>query len=278
MQKTVSAGSHTVTLTSTTTPNATFECEPFNTQSQSSVSITGCPETITNHNPNDAIVLNPITITGCSECTCSVSPSSTDVSGCASSMNFYYVSGSGTKQHTLTARSSDGSTGTCTFSVTYNSVSSSSVQPVSSSSVEISSSSEAETSSSMVTTSTSVEPETSTSVVTTSSSAAPASSSSNLYCSAGAVVKTFECNASNQATGDFGTTGAVCIKIHGSLDETHGGWGFSNSAGRQWSINGGTFGTTAGGTLQAASDGYIYIDVTKGTHTYAAINWYNCNK
>lgn len=146
VQKTVSAGSHTVTLTSTTTPNATFECEPFNTQSQSSVSITGCPETITNHNPNDAIVLNPITITGCSECTCSVSPSSTDVSGCASSMNFYYVSGSGTKQHTLTARSSDGSTGTCTFSVTYNSVSSSSVQPATSSSAVISSSSEEVTS------------------------------------------------------------------------------------------------------------------------------------
>ena len=113
---------------------------------------------------------------------------------------------------------------------------------------------------------------------TSSSSATPSSSSSGNtgdledgnYCSDDATIKTFEC--SNGNTGDFGTTGAVCIKIRGGFE----GWGFSNNGGRNWRINGGNASTSISGGLNPTSNGYVYIDVSAGNYTYAAINWWNC--
>lgn len=89
-------------------------------------------------------------------------------------------------------------------------------------------------------------------------------------CTSGAIVKTYTCGVGN--TGNFDTAGAVCVKIKGSF----GGWGFSNSEGRKWRINGGSFGTTSGESVDATSDGYVYIDITAGSFTWASVYWYNC--
>lgn len=92
-------------------------------------------------------------------------------------------------------------------------------------------------------------------------------------CTSGAIVKTYTCTPGGAGnTGNFDTAGAVCVKIKGSF----GGWGFSNSDGRKWRINGGSFGTTSGESVDATSDGYVYIDITAGSFTWASVYWYNC--
>ena len=243
VQKTVLTGSHTVTLTSTSTPNATFECDPFQygSQSQSSVSITGCSD-ITGQDPSGAVEINP-TITGCGNgCTYSVSPHTTDVAEGTSGLYFYNVSGSGPVSHTLTATSNDGTYATCSFNVTYTAQTSSST---------VTTSTSVETSTSTATTSTSVE--TSTSTATTSTSVE--TSTSVMTSSSAAGVQTI---VGNQFPQQIDIPSGTCMSLKGT-------WTAEHQAPIVLRCNAGGSITATYGESSATDNYYVMLDL--GTKT-----------
>jgi len=71
--------------------------------------------------------------------------------------------------------------------------------------------------------------------------------------------------------GNFNVTGAICIKHLGSIS----GWNASNTTGRTYRVNGGSW-NSAGGFLgnqsavSAMPDGYSYLDFSAGSYSYAA--------
>lgn len=71
------------------------------------------------------------------------------------------------------------------------------------------------------------------------------------------------------ACGTFDTAGAVCVKISGNI----AGWNSSNTEGRSYSVNGGavTAGgpTISGSAVTAMADGFVYLNFTAGTFTWA---------
>ncbi len=75
--------------------------------------------------------------------------------------------------------------------------------------------------------------------------------------------KTFE-----WATGNFGTTGAVCYRAAQPIY----GWNCSNMTGRTVSINGTAVSTCGGGPLPKHTDGYTYFSATAGQYPWASIS------
>lgn len=71
------------------------------------------------------------------------------------------------------------------------------------------------------------------------------------------------------ACGTFDTAGAVCVKISGNI----AGWNSSNTDGRSYSVNGGAVtagaSTIAGSPVTAMADGFVYLNFTAGTFTWA---------
>jgi hypothetical protein len=82
--------------------------------------------------------------------------------------------------------------------------------------------------------------------------------------------------AATGSSGNFGTTGAVCVTYKGSVT----GWNASNIDGRTVTAVGSTTQTPtpSGGTLpnqpglMPGTDGYIYWNYTAGTLTYASMS------
>lgn len=106
--------------------------------------------------------------------------------------------------------------------------------------------------------------------VAASSSSEESSGSGTTYCS---VTPTFihsDCSTNSYGTNGFNTTGKICVKIHGNV----GGFNCSECAGRSWRINGGSS-TTSTPSITATADGYSYIDVSEGSHSWASMAFYN---
>ncbi len=106
--------------------------------------------------------------------------------------------------------------------------------------------------------------------VAASSSSEESSGSGTTYCS---VTPTFihsDCSTNQYGTNGFNTTGKICVKIHGNV----GGFNCSECAGRSWRINGGSS-TTSTPSITATADGYSYIDVSEGSHSWASMAFYN---
>jgi hypothetical protein len=89
-------------------------------------------------------------------------------------------------------------------------------------------------------------------------------------CSSGATVITV--SYTNANSGNFNTTGPVCVELLGSVKQ---GWGLSNEAGRMLTLTSaaGAMGpidatqyTTLTQTPQAGSDGYVYWNFTAETN------------
>lgn len=112
---------------------------------------------------------------------------------------------------------------------------------------------------------------TSSSPVASSSSVAPASSGSvTSYCSVEPTFIHSDCSKNSYGTGNFNTTGKLCIKINGNV----GGFNCSECAGRSWKINGGSS-TTNTSAITATADGYSYVEVSGGTNSWASMAFYN---
>jgi hypothetical protein len=99
-------------------------------------------------------------------------------------------------------------------------------------------------------------------------------------CASGATVIVLmpQAGQSTANTMNFGTAGAVCVELHGSV---HQGWGVSNGQGRMLTLISAT-GTQgpidASGSLsslapapQAGADGFVYWNFTAGTVDYTSV-------
>jgi hypothetical protein len=81
----------------------------------------------------------------------------------------------------------------------------------------------------------------------------------------------------NANTGNFGTTGAVCVQFKGSV---HQGWGVSNGDGRMLTVVGSTTvgpesaAGAAGGAVGAGTDGFVYWNFTAGSFSYTSVYIY----
>ena len=112
---------------------------------------------------------------------------------------------------------------------------------------------------------------TSSSPVASSGSVTPASSGSvTSYCSVEPTFIHSDCSKNSYGTGNFNTTGKLCIKINGDV----GGFNCSDCAGRSWKINGGSS-TTNTSAITATADGYSYVEVSGGTNSWASMAFYN---
>jgi hypothetical protein len=72
------------------------------------------------------------------------------------------------------------------------------------------------------------------------------------------------------ASGNFGTTGAVCLRTSGTVN----GWGCSSFDGRTVKVNAGAASSTCGAgpfPLAKSSDGYTYFTITAGTYPWATL-------
>jgi hypothetical protein len=72
--------------------------------------------------------------------------------------------------------------------------------------------------------------------------------------------------------GDFGTTGAVCVKVLGGIVSQYGGWNSSNVTGRTVTLNG--MSVPVGGSQGAVApgpDGYATWQWTAGADSYASM-------
>lgn len=71
-------------------------------------------------------------------------------------------------------------------------------------------------------------------------------------------------------TGNFGTTGAVCLRTK----ESFGTLGCSNFTGRTLKVNGVLVTCGMAGGFAPKIDGYNYFDVSAGGMDYASLYWF----
>ncbi len=97
-------------------------------------------------------------------------------------------------------------------------------------------------------------------------------------CSAGSLVITAtdpEGPIDSGTVGNFGTTGAVCVKLMGGIVSQYGGWNSSNTDGRTVTLNGATVPVGgAQGAVPPGPNGYAIWEWTAGTRSYASMSLY----
>jgi hypothetical protein len=100
-------------------------------------------------------------------------------------------------------------------------------------------------------------------------------------CSAGATVITATDPSTATGSGtiaNFGTTGAVCVKLMGGISNPYGGWNSSNCTGRTVTLNGaaaslmGAQGTGSGPAVPAEADGYAIWEWSAGGVSYCSMS------
>lgn len=99
-------------------------------------------------------------------------------------------------------------------------------------------------------------------------------------CADGATVVMMTPTTNQGHSPQFGTTGAVCVELAGSVPQA---WGCSGCDGRMVTITTGTMtskptavpaNSAVTGMIAAGPDGNIYFNFTAGTYTYAQMYVY----
>ena len=97
-------------------------------------------------------------------------------------------------------------------------------------------------------------------------------------CSAGSTIITAtdpSTGSTAGTAGNFGTTGAVCVKVMGGIVSMYGGWNSSNVTGRTVTLNGTTVPVGgAQGAVPAGPDGYAIWEWSAGADSYASMSLY----
>ncbi len=112
-----------------------------------------------------------------------------------------------------------------------------------------------------------------------SSASSDAGPSVGAGCAAGATVIMMTLSGTNGQSGNFMTTGAVCVQLMGSV---HMAWGVSNCQGRSLTITGATTSgpttlvgnDTASGAIAAGPDGFVYFNFSAGANSFASLYVY----
>ncbi len=130
------------------------------------------------------------------------------------------------------------------------------------------------TSDTVPTTTSSSSVETFSTPVTTSSASSSSSVSVGAGCATGATVIVMPANGQS---GNFNTTGPVCVEIHGGVPTK---WAVYNGAGRMVTAVGATTvgpedaTSASGNAIAPGPDGFVYFNFTAGSNNYTSMSDY----